>query len=212
MRPALVSGFDSRSRSRAQTAQKENTMKTLTVTITGVAPLCFRNERLANHTDPYTKELKRLSKKRSKTDEDLEAIKWVEWRGGWYEDAKGRPVLPSDNVLACLIEGAKKNRHGKLAKTVLGTEEHYVLKYDGPPTIEAMRGNENFCDYRGVVVSGRRIMRARPIIHEWSTEVGFMFDPAVFDESDLLNALTIAGEQIGTCDRRPRWGRFVVEA
>lgn len=186
-------------------------MEPFKATLTGVAPIMFHSERLANPTDPRTRELKKLTSLRPKTDEILEEIKWQEWRAGFYE-RDGRPVVPSDNVLAVVVQGARKLRKGKdVSAGVIDGAPDFLLKYKGPKKIEDMRGNESFLDYRSVVVSRSRIMRARPIFRDWSIVIELLFDPDIVQRSELKQALEIGGERIGLCERRPRLGRFSVK-
>lgn len=186
-------------------------MQSLKARLVGVAPLCFHSERLANHTDPFTRELKKLTNQRKKTDETLEEIRWLEWRAGFYEQ-DGKVVVPADNVLATVLNGARKSKMGKEVEAgVIEGAAYFPLEYDGPKTIEGLRKDVRFCDYRSVVVGGRRVMRARPIFRDWALNVELLFDPEIIEHSHLAKALEIAGERVGMCERRPRWGRFTVE-
>ncbi len=54
-------------------------MKTFNAKIVGVSPLMMHSERLADPTNPTTRELKKLNAKRQKTEEDYLLIKQVEW-------------------------------------------------------------------------------------------------------------------------------------
>lgn len=186
-------------------------MEQMKVRMVGVAPICFHSERLANPTDPFTRELKKLTSQKKKTDDLLEQIKWLEWRAGFYEK-DGRVAVPSDNVLATVTNGAKKLRKGRdVSAGVLSKEAFYMLEYEGPQSIEKLKGDERFCDYRSVVVNGKRTMRARPIFYEWALTVALMYDAEIIQESELWQSVEIAGERVGICERRPRWGRYVVE-
>lgn len=186
-------------------------MQEFKVRLRGVSPLMFHNERLADPSDPITRELKKLTKERNKTDELYEQIKWVEWRGGFYEH-EGRPVMPADNVLAVGLEGARKRKQGKeFSAAVFEAQAFFDLEYDGPKTIDKLRGNKKFLDYRGVVVNRRRTMRARPIFREWALTVALLFDREIIEEASIWQAYEIAGERIGIAERRPRHGRFILE-
>jgi hypothetical protein len=170
----------------------------------------MHNERLCNPLHPITKELKKLTKLKTKTEKTMIDIRWLEWRGGLYEH-QGRPVLPSDNVLAALVEGARKSKKGKdVSAGVVAAEPHFLLKYKGPKTIDELDGNEDFCDYRSVVVSRRRTMRARPLFAEWSADIELFYDAEIIQLSDIIRAFEVAGERIGIGDRRPRNGRFEI--
>ncbi len=179
--------------------------------LVGVAPIMFHNERLANPTDAGTRELKSLTGGRQKTDEQLEKIKHLEWRLGFYED-EGRVVVTSDMVLACILQGARREKRGKdISAGVLAEEAFFPLSYDGPKKIEALYADPKFVDYRSVVIGGRRVMRARPIFKSWQLDISLLFDSEIINRDTLHKAVEVAGERIGMAERRPRYGRFLVE-
>ena len=187
-------------------------LEKLKLKLVGVAPIMFHNERLANPTDPGTRELRRLTTQRNKSDDILEQIKKIEWRLGFYESEDKRPVVTSDMVLASVLQGARKLKKGKeVSAGVLAEEPWFPLTYDGPKQIDDLYEDARFVDYRSVVISGRRMMRARPVFKAWSLSVVLMYDEELINGRDLRQAAEIAGERIGMGERRPRLGRFLVE-
>lgn len=187
-------------------------MEKLTFKLTGVRPLLMHNSRLADPTDELVRELKLLTGKRKKTDEDLDAIKWLEWAGGLYLDGDGKISIPADMILATIIAGARKLKEGKNAEAgVFDDAPFFPLKHDGPNDPAKLKGDKRFCDYRSVRNQANRVMRARPIFRNWSTTVTVMCDPEIINPRTVTEALTIAGERIGIGDYRPRYGRFTVE-
>jgi hypothetical protein len=187
-------------------------LETIKAKLVGVAPIMFHNERLANPTDKYKRELSKLTVQKKKTDDLFEQIKWLEWRAGFYEH-DDRPVVTADIVLATVLNGARRlKKGGEVSAGVIESGPGYFfLEYEGPKTIEKLKGDMRFCDYRTVVVNRKRTMRARPIFKSWSLEIGLQFDPELLNASELWQALEIAGERIGMCERRPRYGRFGVD-
>lgn len=188
-------------------------MQELKCKLVGIAPIMFHNERLANPSDPYTREIKKLTSQRKKTEEIFEQIKRIEWRAGFYE-RDGCPVVPSDNVLGCFQNGAKKTKRGQdFNASVIAPVAFFPLIYDGPKKIDDLYGDgtSNWVDYRSVVVNRARCMRARPIFREWELEVQLQYDEEIFNLEDLQQCIETAGERIGLCERRPRCGRFLVE-
>jgi hypothetical protein len=185
-------------------------MKTLKATLEGRAPIMFHNERLANPLDPITRELKKLTSVKKKTDETLEEMMRIEWLGGLYlkDDTV---VVPSDCVLATLKQAARKCKRGKdVESSVFCEQDVFPLIYDGPKDVDALFADARFRDYRGVGVNGKRVMRSRPIFRWWQLNVEVQFDPEIVNDEDLTQWFDIAGKQIGLCERRPRFGRFVI--
>ena len=191
-------------------------VETLEATLVGTRPLLMHNGRLANPFNYWTKRLKTYTDKKgkAKTEEVLEMIARVEWMGSLYtrSDEDTTIGLPEDNVLKTLIEGARKSKNGKgIEAGVVGTQAFYPLKYKGPKDPTKLYNKESFNDYRGVCLSGRRIMRSRPIFHSWSLPVSFTVVTDVVDMDTVKEALNMAGLVVGLGDYRPRYGRFTVE-
>lgn len=188
-------------------------MKTFRATITGVSPLMMHAERLADPTNPLTKELKKHTKKKLKTDDDLALIKRLEWRAGLYTDDQDRPAVPVDWLLAALKEGARKVKLGKQASAGIFDPgvPFFPVTFDAPDGgLEALYADGRFCDYRGVGVQGKRTMRARPLFPDWSLSFELLYDPETIEGGQIEDALRTAGQLLGIGDYRPRFGRFVV--
>lgn len=77
--------------------------------ITGTKRLVMHCGRLADPLDPITKDLMRLTKKRSKTEADHEEIGRVEWFGGLWLD-NGPPCIPAEALMATFVAAAKTRR------------------------------------------------------------------------------------------------------
>lgn len=181
-------------------------------TLVGVSPLLMHSGRLADPTDPATRELKELTAKRRKTDEDISAIKRCEWMGGLYLDGDGRVAIPSTNVLALVIAGSRKSKLGKQAEAgVFDTQLFYRLEYDGPKDPAKLYDVGGFVDYRPVVVQRNRCMRSRPVFPGWKLPIQLSVNTDVIDVGDVVRALEVAGEVVGLGEWRPRFGRFIVQ-
>lgn len=183
-------------------------MKSISITLTGTAPLMLHNERLANPRDPYTTALKKLTAQKKKTEDVLQQIAKLEWEAGLYVD-NDRVVMPADNVLACIKEGARKRKLGKQAQAGVFAEcASFEIDYDGPKDIPGLWDDGNFFDYRSVKVQQSRCMRARPRFNAWKLKVRLAFDPEVISAEDLVEAIETAGAVVGLCEKRPQFGRF----
>ncbi len=187
-------------------------LERLNVKLTGIAPLMMHNGRLADPTNKWTIELKKLTSNRKKTDEDLLQIRRVEWFGGLYIDDKDRVCVPADCVLAVVLGGAKKSKDGKETQVaVFETQPWYPLKYDGPTSLDKLYTDGRFDDYRSVVISQKRVMRCRPIFPSWSLDVSLDVNTDIIDARKVVKAFEMAGERVGLLEYRPRYGRFTAE-
>jgi hypothetical protein len=180
--------------------------------LVGVAPLLMHSQRLLDKMTGAAKEMAAVTKKKQKTDDDMLTIKRLEWYAGIYLDETGRVAIPADNILAAVIEGARKSKLGKQAQAaVFDNAAYFQLIYSGPKDLAALYADGRFCDYRGVRNQANRVMRSRPIFREWACSISLTFNESVIDPGQLKQALEVAGEQVGLGDWRPRYGRFHVE-
>jgi hypothetical protein len=177
--------------------------------IKGVGALMMHNVQLANPMNHWTKELKKLTSNRKKTDETNEEVSRIEFMGGLYWKDPNF-IIPGGNIESALVEAAKKSKLGKTFKSGVFVYDDAILSFDGPKTPEG-RWETGAChDFRPVVVGKARIMRTRPIFMGWSATIKVMFDPEQVDRSQIDSALAILGRVIGIGDNRPRFGRFEV--
>ena len=186
-------------------------MQTLKIKLVGTSPLLMHNERLADPLDAVTKELKRTTSKKKKTDEDHEQVARIEWEGGLYFDDKIGPYLPGWNLVATLKSAGRLSKRGKdIERAVNILEDKVPVQYSGPRKLDAMY-KAGMRDRRSVGVMGKRVIRTRPRFEEWAVEFTLLFEEGVFNRDDLVAILADAGTMIGTGDFRPRFGRFSVE-
>lgn len=190
-------------------------MATMKISIQSTRPLMMQSETLANPLSAVTKAHKAVAGKRKKSEDDYMWLLQSEWTASMYHDAKFGPYLPGLNIEACLFEGAKAFKLGKLSKQALSVMDDKVpLDYDGPRDVKTMYGDGGtpFVDVRGVNVSGRKVMRARPLFLRWGCAftLGYMED--LIDAQDVRRIVEHAGRVVGIGTYRPRFGRFEVVA
>ena len=182
-----------------------------TVTLTGTAPLLMHNSRLANPLDPAAKDVKKLTSKRNKTDEDYETLARLEHAGGLYIDPDIGPYIPGENIMRCLVDGAKLTKLGvKVTRGVFIKTDVNPIAYDGPRTADGL-WTAGFKHMASVKVGTSRLMRCRPVFYDWKVSADGVLDPAVLELSDLTTVSDNAGALIGLGDWRPRFGRFTAK-
>lgn len=180
--------------------------------MTGTSPLMMHSDRLADPLAPETKAHKALTGKRKKTDDDHEAIAKSEFIAGAYWDEKVGFYLPGANIDATFIAGAKLQKlgtHWKRGALVL--EDRIKLLHDGPSTPELLWNDRRFVDVRGVRVGAAKLMRYRPIFPSWAAELSITINTDVLNIDEAKKAIEDGGKLIGTCEYRPRFGRFEVQ-
>jgi hypothetical protein len=187
-------------------------MELLKLKITGTSPLMMHSDRLANPLAAETKLHKELTGKRKKTDEDHLAIAKSEFIAGAYWDKKVGFFIPGQNLDATFLAGAKLQKLGTAWKRgALVQTDRAKLMFDGPDSPEDLWADSRFVDCRGVKIGASKLMRYRPVFMDWSAHLTVAFNPEVLDLNEIKKTISDAGSLIGTCEFRPRFGRFEVE-
>lgn len=188
-------------------------METITFKIESTAPLLMQAETLANPLHELTKAHKAVSGKRKKSEDDYIWLMQSEWSASMYYADDIGPFIPALNIEGCIAEAGKIHRLGKTIKQAVQVlTDRAKLEYDGPRKKDKMwQAGSLFADVRGVNVSGKKIMRCRPIFLKWSAEFEVAFMEDVIDRGDLVRVVEEAGRRIGIGTYRPRFGRFSVK-
>jgi len=185
-------------------------MKNIYIELKGISPLIMHSCRGVNPLDPLAIELKKLTSKRVKTEEDLIAISNIEWELSLYWDDTIGLYIPAENIEATVREGAKNAKKGKHIEKGFNVLDMLVpLDIGENLTKEQMMNDYRFRDVRAMRVQQSRVMRTRGRFNMWRCEFHANYDEAVLSFGDIVNALEYAGKYVGLCDSRPRYGKFV---
>ena len=185
-------------------------MKTLKVTWKGISPLIMHSCQCVNPLHPIAKELKKYTSKRNKTDEDLEKISDLEWESGAYwKDGMGL-YIPGENVEATLRNGGKVNKKGKdIEKYVMVVDPYIKFYYGEELPKEELIKNYEYRDTRVMTVQRAKVFRTRPRFDQWQIIFDLTYDESKIDIETIVNAMEYAGQYVGLCDSRPKYGKFV---
>jgi hypothetical protein len=196
-------------------------LKEIKVTWKGETALIMHRGELADPLDHFAKAISRQAKiaKKQKTESEYATLYRLEWEGSLYIDPKIGIVIPADNILKAIIEGARRAKLGKAVEASvfvrgidpLGHHEVIKLIYEGPQETDPLWKNSNFVFKRTLRVGKNRLVRCRPIFRQWSVTFLVRFDTDMIDLSALIDAMRVAGERIGLGDWRPRYGTFQVQ-
>lgn len=185
-------------------------MKNLKVTWKGTTPLIMHSCQCVNPLHPISRELKKYTGKRNKTEEDLIKIADLEWESGAYwKDGLGL-YIPAENVEATIRNGAKANRKGTdVEKYVTVTDLYIPFNYGENLTKEQLIANYEYRDTRVMNVQKSKILRTRPRFDQWNITFSLMYNEDKIDLDTIVNAIEYAGNYVGLCDSRPKYGKFV---
>jgi len=188
------------------------TYKTARAKITGVSPLVSHNIRCSNPLDPLVKEIKKITSRRKKVDQDLMDLAELEWQGGLYLTEDMKPCIPGLNIEACLVDAAKSRRLGKTFKASVFIDGLHVIKHDGPDDLKELQADPRFRWSGMMGLRGSKILRCMPMFPNWSLSFELKFQSEAVDPDILQQMLEYAGENCGLGTLRPRHGRFMVES
>lgn len=185
-------------------------MKNLRVTWKGISPLIMHSCQGVNPLNPITKELKKYTSKRNKTDEDLIKISDLEWESGAYWKEGLGLYIPAENIEATIRNGGKTFKKGKdFEKYVTVTDLYIPFFYGEDLTKEELIQNYEYRDTRIMTVQRSKILRTRPRFDQWNITFNLMYDEEKMDLDTIVNALEYSGSYVGLCDSRPKYGKFV---
>lgn len=187
-------------------------------TASGGSSLIMHNARLLDPLDEFTRAVAAISGKRKKTDADHLEISRLEFFGGLYSDPViaspsavdgQQPALMGFNIFRCLQDGGKRHKRGQdVLRGVYPLAEYVPLAYEGPQKASALWRSPEFVLRKDVGISGRRVMRTRPIFANWQAELPVEIDPKVFDLDTVRTIWADAGIYAGLGEMRPIYGRF----
>lgn len=187
-------------------------MKNVALKLSSVTPLLMHNGQLANPMNPISLEMRKISGKRGKTESDLIELARLEFVGGLYLNSDKVPVIPGKLILATLRNGARKVKSGKKVESGVFCRGSFPLEYQGPTSVEELWNDESFRLQEIVTVSQSKIMRTRPMFDPWAVQISVLYNENVVNERDLVEWMSIAGEQVGIGDwRSGGYGLFTVE-
>ena len=188
-------------------------LETMKIRLRGASQMILHNGQTANPLNRYAKQLKAVSGKRNKTEDDLEALAKIEFLAGWYQNPAGAYTLPAHNIEAAMLEGAKRDKNGRLVQGGVFVVDDPLLVFPGSDKSpdELWKAGENALMV-SVRVQRNRVMRTRPVIPAgWTAEVEVKYDPTIIEPPVIVQALEVAGLERGLGDWRPKFGRFLVE-
>lgn len=184
-----------------------------TITLNGTSPVLMHNPRMVDPEFAINREIKQLTSKRKKTDEDLRNIERLEWMGGLYEE-DGVVVQPTSKVRKCLVNTAKISKMGKaIERSISFTSLNVPLAHDGPKEIDKLLADKRFHSRLSVGIGQKRVMRVRPSFFPWAMKLdGMFFEDTGLNWDEFARIAEMAGVAEGIGDNRVNgYGRFTVK-
>lgn len=165
----------------------------------------------ANPLGYWSKELKKFTSKRKKTDEDHEMISFIEFQASCYFE-NGKYFIPSANIEACMLASAKHFKMGTLIKQSCVVPDDAKFSFEDEELKPSdLYGEKKYVDMRTVKVGTAKTIRTRPIFNTWECEFNLFLDESKMNEEQIINIVENAGKYVGLGDYRPRYGRFEIK-
>lgn len=184
-------------------------MKSIKFRITGTMPLMLNNPQTVNPFNEFTKKLKPLTSKRTKTDEDMLEIYRLKFFASLYTNSKGKYIIPSEHIANALISAAKERKLGaKFTRSVQIVGDSEIEFKDADKTPEQLYEIGTYVDIRAVGIKGSKVPTARAIIPEWSLTTLVWYDESQLDSKDIKDIMEIAGLRYGIGTFRKIYGKF----
>lgn len=193
-------------------------IQTMTATITGINPLLMNNPQTVDRFNPYAKAMAKINaKKTRRTDDDYREHRDIEIRSGIYFDDAIGIYVPSTWMLSAIAQVSFKTT--KISKadvrgSVFTVEDKLKLSYrdmDKVKQPEDIVGNPNFRINLTLKQQQSRVVKAKPIFHDWSFACTLEFDDKTLDPDSLERIIKHAATYGGFGDFRPTFGRATAE-
>lgn len=202
--------------------KKINDIDVMHIEITGTTPLLLHNGRTGNPLDPFTKRLKSLTSKKTKTEDDYQAILELGWEAALYMDDKRGLYLPSENLFAAFMSGAKKHKWGQkmsaisfddpVGYSILLPKNDKWEKVD----LETLKADPDNRFVKMVTVQKSKNMSCRPCFKLWKLYFSLEFDSDMIDANEIKTILVTMTKKIGLGVWRPNspkpgtYGKFEI--
>lgn len=181
----------------------------VSVTLEGVVPLLCHNGDLCDPFYGPAITMKEITKKKTKTEDDLLALRKLEFLGGLYLDDKGLPCLTADVILGFLSAAAAKLKSKKpMQAGVFTDDDFFPIEYPGSKDPQAMYEKRDFVLVKRARVGQSAVMRVRPRFRQWKVSFVLNIVTDIIDARTVKESIEKAGRTVGIGDWRPRYGRF----
>ncbi len=186
-------------------------MKTIKFKVTGTTALMLNNPQTVNPFNEYSKLLKPLTSKRTKTEDDLMEISRIKFLSSLYVN-NGVYIIPAQHFEKSVIEAAKERKLGKKFERSFRIFNDCPLDFkDKDKTPDQLYEIGIYVDVRSVGIKNVKITTTRAIIPEWSSTVECFYDETQIDEKDISEMFAISGLRYGIGTYRRLYGKYEIK-
>lgn len=187
--------------------------------IKGITPMLIHNGRTASPLDAYAKKMKTITSKRKKTEEDLQELMQVQWRGALYWDDEIGLHMPVENIMAALLKAARKHKLGmNVSGFVFDEPIGFPILTEHHNNLEKLTASENNKFVKAVTIQRSKTMSCRPIFKNWEIKMNFNVDETILNVDDVKMILGTMSSRVGLGVWTPshpkpgNFGKFVIKS
>lgn len=202
-------------------------LRTYKVTITGAQPLLMHQDDIEWADEMEQWRSKRENARNSKAGDDRSPAH--RWMGSLYRNEQGQIIIPTENIMRCLMEGGsgvpvpgkgKKTFKAQSQSGIMPRGVGWPLLVDGKPidykNIAPLMKKPDFRDHREAVeklgfklfvkrarIGASKHVRVRPRFNSWSARGELVVTDDQITTEVLMDILYHAGKYKGLGDWRP---------
>lgn len=138
--------------------------------------------------------------------------------GKLYYGIDGGLIVPSPNLLRCIVDGGSFFKAGRKQITTKSESMLFSCLDIAASEVAILHNQPWTVDTRAVVIPATkgRILAHRPLFYDWALEFTAELDTSIVQESLLREIVDAAGKRIGLGDFRPArkgpFGKFRVDS
>ena len=148
-------------------------METLNGRIEGIEPIMLNNPQCVDPFNRYSRAKKKITSKRTKTDEDLLDLRKLDIESKVYFNEELGVYVPSTWLMAALAGSSwnkAKIKKAEIRSAVFPTESKLKLHYADENLVKGLEdisGNEKFFNSMLLKQGQVKIAKSAPIFHNW---------------------------------------------
>ncbi len=191
-------------------------MKNIQIDVRGTSALLMNNAEGADPLNQFAKELKKVSGKTKKTEEDHILMSDIEWRKNLYWNDELGVHIPAENLASMIAGSMRLSKQGKQSIHIL-VDDDMPLAFKNSKNLDRLAHDPAMRKRANVKNGMKTVQRTRPQIPSgWTGTIKLLVDVDGIDPDQVVDFVKRAGHVVGLGDWRPsspkpgRFGRFEV--
>jgi hypothetical protein len=192
-------------------------IQSMSVTFRGIDQLLQNNPQTSDPLNHFSKEMKKLTAKRKKQDEDILEMRRLEMRAKLYWDDEVGVYVPSSWVMAMICGNSwtrAKIKKADIRAAVFATSWKLPLDYAGKNKVKQpldIVDDESFQCVKSLKQGQVRVVKASPVFSNWAFTCDLEYDDTIISKEELQGLIEYGSKFGGFGDFRPTYGRAIPE-